>query len=117
MKSFKSANDLDPNNVFLKLHWAELEIHNNKFGNAISLLQSAELYCRNVDEENSKSSAKSNELLAKTGNSMYSQRNLVEDRRNKADSQLLSNIYSLQGLAYFRQSPNDPRVSTLFCKT
>ena len=51
------------------------------------------------------SSSSSNALLS-----------LFEERRANARSQLSSNIYSLQGLAQFRHSPNDPHSSIAVLK-
>jgi tetratricopeptide (TPR) repeat protein len=95
---FSQAELLSPQNSYIFLHRAELEIHGNNFSEAISVLRKAKrlaIY---------RASGYGNSSPSKGANSDTS------GRAKRAHEHLQASIYSLLGVAMFRQIPTRPEV-------
>ena len=128
---FTEVETLCPQNAFVFLHRAELEIHSNQFSEAISMLRKA----KRLTVYNSRSATKTIESKAATHKMGKSQSNLKSlshtqkkvalaasqqsiqshvERTQRSQNQLQASIYSLLGVAIFRQNPTRPDVSPLY---
>jgi tetratricopeptide (TPR) repeat protein len=96
---FTTAELLSPQNAYIALHRAELEIHNNQFSEAIALLRKA----------------KRLSIYSKQPTSVGGLACSNVDRSRKSLNQLQASVYSLLGVALFRQCPTRPEVNINCC--
>ena len=87
------ANELDSKNPIIKLHLAELYLHELKYKEAVEVLKYG-LIC----------------LESSGGNCMSRGLYTTPKRDEECITQLGSNLYSLLGVAQFRASPTQPEV-------
>lgn len=94
---------------YLMLHQAELDIHNNEFESASTILTQAERIVSRSKTSDSASSRFASQLIAIHGStaSVESQ-NSIERRRADAFVRLRVNIACLRAVTSFRMAPSEP---------